>query len=156
MLIYFSSLCRIDYFHQCNGRPPGRKDKRKEDRSKAPGAIYQTLEFKRGMVNVKKTRQRLLASLLTGAMMLSMCGGALAAGPETETGLKDLEETPIAVDYKQSAQIPLEGWYQETLKSGRQVQMYFSEYAACRAYFTVVAIPDGVTDPRHGRKHRAM
>lgn len=38
----------------------------------------------RGMVNVKKTRQRLLASLLTGAMLLSMCGGALAAGPETK------------------------------------------------------------------------
>lgn len=33
---------------------------------------------------MKKTRQRLLASLLTGAMLLSMCSGALAAEPETK------------------------------------------------------------------------
>ena len=50
------------------------------------------------------------------------------------------------IDYTQSAQIPLDGWYEKTLESGRTVELYFPEYAACRAYFTVVAIPDGVED----------
>ena len=58
--------------------------------------------------------------------------------------LDDIQKDEYQVDYTQSAQIPLDGWYQKTFADGRTVEMYFPEYAACRAYFTVVAIPDGV------------
>ena len=57
----------------------------------------------------------------------------------------DTVET-VDIDYSQSAQIPLEGWYRKTLPSGREVDLYFSTYAACRAYYTIVAIPDGVAN----------
>ncbi len=63
---------------------------------------------------------------------------------------KDLDRisAPDAnIDYTQSAQIPLDGWYKKTLSGSRVVKMYFPEYAACRAYFTVVAVPNGVDDP---------
>lgn len=103
--------------------------------------FYQLKERK---MNVKKTLKRMLTSLLTLSMLLSLCSGALAAEDTVET--KDLEEVTISVDYQQSAQIPLDGWYRKTLSDDRQIQMYFSEYAACRAYFTVVAVPDGVED----------
>ncbi len=56
--------------------------------------------------------------------------------------------TEAKIDYSQSAQIPLEGWYVKKLDGGRQVLLYFPTYAACRAYFTVVAVPDGAGDAR--------
>lgn len=100
---------------------------------------------------MRKIRQRILSSLLTGAMLLSMCGSAFAEEPtpgDTPSGgYVDIDEvTQAEIDYTQSAQIPLEGWYNKNLESGRTVKMYVPEYAACRAYFTVVAVPNGVTD----------
>lgn len=95
---------------------------------------------------MRKIRQRILSSLLVGAMLLSMCGTAFAAEP-TPGSYTDIDGvTQAAINYTQSAQIPLEGWYNKNLESGRTVKMYVPEYAACRAYFTVVAAPNGVTD----------
>ncbi|MDD6211940.1 MAG: hypothetical protein PUB22_02150, partial [Clostridiales bacterium] len=98
-----------------------------------------------------KMRQKLLSSLLMVVMMLAMCSTVFAAGGQGSAksvqtaSYQDIDVIEDAgVDYTQSAQIPLDGWYNKTLESGRTVKMYFPEYAACRAYFTVVAVPNGV------------
>lgn len=63
------------------------------------------------------------------------------------TPVTDIDTVKTAdIDYSVSARIPLEGWYEKTMEDGRSVKMYFPEYAACRAYFTVVAAPNGVED----------
>ncbi|MEA4932197.1 MAG: hypothetical protein VB071_01175, partial [Lawsonibacter sp.] len=99
---------------------------------------------------MRKIRQRILSSLLTGAMLLSMCGNAFAVDPPADPpsgGYTDIDNvTQADINYTHSAQIPLEGWYNKDFGSGRTVKLYVPKYAACRAYFTVVTAPNGVTD----------
>ncbi|MDD6212620.1 MAG: hypothetical protein PUB22_05695, partial [Clostridiales bacterium] len=101
-----------------------------------------------------KIRQKILSSVLMIVMLLAMCSTVFAAGASSGSANKaaaasyqDVDAiTELPIDYTQSAQVPLEGWYSKTLESGRTVKMYIPEYAACRAYFTVVAAPAGVKD----------
>ena len=59
--------------------------------------------------------------------------------------------TTAPIDYSKSALIPLTGWYNKNIDVNgvqRTVKIYASEYAACRTYITVVAVPDGVDSYR--------
>ncbi|MBP5291788.1 MAG: hypothetical protein J6Y90_04150, partial [Lachnospiraceae bacterium] len=68
-----------------------------------------------------------------------------------EAQLLDAIET-ITVDLSKSALIPLSGYYTKDIdvngdgefNDGRSVKLYFSDFTNCRAYFTIVAVPDGV------------
>ncbi|MDD6211823.1 MAG: PHB depolymerase family esterase, partial [Clostridiales bacterium] len=99
-----------------------------------------------------KMSKKIFASLLTMVMMLVMASSVFAAGMSSGSTQKaasyqDMDAiTEMTIDYTQSAQIPLDGWYSKTFEDGRTVKMYFPEYATCRAYFTVVAAPAGVKD----------
>ena len=51
------------------------------------------------------------------------------------------------IDYGKSALIPLSGYYTKSIDVGgteRSVKLFFSNHTACRAYATVIAVPDGV------------
>lgn len=68
-----------------------------------------------------------------------------------EAQLLDAIET-VTVDLGKSALIPLSGYYTKDIdvngdgefNDGRSVKLYFSDFTNCRAYFTIVAVPDGV------------
>jgi poly(3-hydroxybutyrate) depolymerase len=69
-----------------------------------------------------------------------------AAGISVEA--KDLDAIETAdVDLGKSALIPLSGYYTKTVDvngTARPVKLFMSDYTACRAYATVIAVPDGV------------
>ena len=87
----------------------------------------------------------------------------VAAG-EDETSAPGEDETPtegegrkavdmdsfdkaLDIDFSQAAQLPLTGYFFKNIgDDGRQVKIYISEHASIRSYFTVIAVPDGVTD----------
>ena len=52
----------------------------------------------------------------------------------------------LKVDRKKVNDHLLEGYLSYTLESGRTCKMYIGKHSALRAYITVVALPDGVTD----------
>ena len=61
--------------------------------------------------------------------------------------LKDLDAiTELPYDFSQAAQLPLTGYFTKAIgEEGRTVKVYISEEASIRSYFTVVAVPDGVS-----------
>ena len=95
---------------------------------------------------MKQIRRKLYLAVLMVIMVLSLTTTAFAA-KKSKTVVTDIDTiTELSVDMTQAAQIPLEGWYSKTLDSGRTVKMYVPTYASCRAYFTVVTVPNGVKD----------
>lgn len=64
-------------------------------------------------------------------------------GENSRTGLP---ERTLQIDRKRVNEHLLEGYLNYTLASGRTCKMYIGKHSALRAYITVVALPNGVTD----------
>ncbi|WP_194610318.1 hypothetical protein [Clostridium vitabionis] len=56
------------------------------------------------------------------------------------------QQRTLKVDRKRVNDHPIEGYMTYTLPSGRTCKMYIGKHSALRAYITVLALPDGVTD----------
>jgi hypothetical protein len=91
----------------------------------------------------------MMAYVLSAVMACGiMTPAAVYAAPEAQE-LDAIEAA--AIDLGKSALIPLAGYYNKgidvngdgELNDGRSVKLYFPDYTNCRAYFTVVAVPDG-------------
>ncbi|MDD6213421.1 MAG: PHB depolymerase family esterase, partial [Clostridiales bacterium] len=94
---------------------------------------------------MKGTFKKLWLVMLTVFMLLAL--GTTAFAAKKVTSMQDIDAIEsLSVDLTQAAQIPMEGWYEKTLESGRTVKMYVPTYASCRAYFTVVTVPNGISD----------
>ena len=52
----------------------------------------------------------------------------------------------LAIDRTEVNEHPITGYFTYTLTSGRTIKLYVGEHSALRAYITVIAVPNGVSD----------
>lgn len=89
-------------------------------------------------------KKRLIAALAAAALVMS-AATAFAAGPLKP---KTLDNAPFPdYDYSRANKLPMTGYFEKTIDVGgsaRIAKFYISPDAPIRAFFIVVAVPDGV------------
>jgi hypothetical protein len=102
----------------------------------------ETFLKKRRMNDMKK-----IMALLCGMLLVVFSNSYTKPVMERSTKYRSLNDMNLNAAIRRQAapnRLPLTGYFQDALESGRTVKLYIADGAPIRTYFTIIGVPDGV------------